>query len=533
MNVIKEMIANPHWINARYSSYWDFLLDSYEGGIDYTNARITNQKSAGVIEKIYRYFVNGVQQDTISNVQGNLFLHPKEKIDDYTRRVMMSYYYNFCAPIIDIYSDHLFKQAITEDFKEIKTTLANPVVANNIDLQGSSIAEFRKNMGDMAQLYGHCFVIVDSPSVSKTGELRTMQDQIEKRAFPYVTLFKPQNVINWSLDEKGFPYWVLVKETYDGNEDPMEFDKSEATKCIFRLWTREDWSAYNEDGEQIDAGHHGLGLVPIVCVFDKKSKRARNFLGVSSISDIAFIARDVYNSSSELRQILRDQTFAFLAIQGTSDEYSALELGTGKGLIYPEGRNAPAYISPPADNAQVYFDHIDRQISKIFEIAKMGSGGLGNKAKASPGNGAPSVDSQSGVSKAWDFNQINSSLATKSANLEDAEIRIWQIFAAWEGKTFSGNIQYPNEFSISSLQDDMSEAEQAARVQLGKTFDAEIRKAIIKKKFPRKSDKEIDAMGVEVDALLTKREQTAGSMMADRVKGLFGQDKNINQSGVQ
>lgn len=524
MDNIKEIIQNPHLINARYSAYWDFLLDSYEGGVDYTDASINNQKSAGLMDRIQRLFINGVQQNINSVTSGNLFMHPKEKVDDYARRVRMSYYYNFCAPIIDIYSDHLFKQSVIEDFKEIEQTLKNPEVGNNIDLQGSSINEFRKSMSDMAQLYGHCYVIIDSPSISKTGQLNNLQEQIEKRAFPYLSLFTPQNVINWSLDEVGSPCWVLVREVYDGNEDPASFDKKNTARCIYRLWTRQEWYAFDSDGKKTDEGIHDLGVVPIVCVFDKKSKKARNFLGISSIADVAFIARDVYNASSELRQILRDQTFAFLAIQGSSDEYSALELGTGKGLIYPEGRNVPQYVSPPADNAQVYFDHIDRQITKIFEIAKMGSGGVGGKAKAAP-DGGVAVDSQSGVSKAWDFNQMNSALSTKSANQEDAELRIWQIFALWLGiDKFTGNVQYPNEFSISSLQEDLSEAEQAARVQLGKTFDTEIRKTIIKKKFPRKGDEEIEVMAKEAGALMAKKEQTAGSMFADRVKGLFGKE---------
>lgn len=523
MDSIKEMLENPHWINTRYSSYWDFLLDSYEGGIDYTNAMIAKGKAPGVFER-FRLFVNGVQQDASQVMQGNLFMHPKEKVDDYARRVRMSYYYNFCAPIIDIYSDHLFKQPVVEDFKEIKAILENEVVANNIDLQGSSVAEFRKKMADMAQLYGHCFVIIDSPSVSKTGVLVTLRDQLEKRAFPYVTLFTPQNVLNWALDEQGSPYWVLVREVRDGNTDAESFDKNKVTECIYRLWTRDRWYAFNDAGKKIEEGDHSLGMVPIVCIFDKPSKKARNFLGISSIADISFIARDIYNASSELRQILRDQTFAFLAIQGTSDEYSALDLGTGKGLIYPEGRDAPQYVSPPGENAEVYFSHIDRQTSKIFEIAKMGSGGAGGKAQASP-SGGPTVDTQSGVSKAWEFNQMNSALSTKSANLEDGEIRIWQIFALWDNKKFTGNVQYPNEFSISSIQEDLAEAEQTARVVMGKTYEAEIRKTIIKKKFPRKGDKEIDVMIKEVEQAMKKKEETAGSMFTDRVNKMLGKDQ--------
>lgn len=495
---IKDIIENPHPIHKRYVSFWYFLLQSYEGGVDYTNSMLLQASTnPGMLDSLWNYFVNGVQQNT-QTIIGNLFKHPKERVEDYNRRINMSYYYNFCAPIIDIYSDHLFKQAVIEDFKEIQSTIDK--VKDDIDRQGSSISEFRKSMADMAQLYGHCFVVVDSPMVSDTEVVETLSDQIDKRLFPYLCLYSPMNVLNWSLDEFGSPHWVLLKETYDENSNPSEYKKDKRSECYYRLWTRDEWFLYDDDYELEDSGTHDLGIVPIVCVYDKKSKKARNFLGISSLSDIAFINRDIYNASSELRQILRDQTFAFLAVQGTSDEYSDLSIGTGKGLLYPEGRNKPEYVSPPSDNALTYFDHIDRQTSKIYQIAKL-SAGVGSQAKASP---SATVDGQSGVSKAWDFNQTNSSLSTKSSNLEDAELRIWHIFAAWEGKKFTGSISYPNEFSISSLVDDLTEAEQIARVSLGATFNTEVKKAIVRKKFPRMDESDIEAMDREIEALDSK-----------------------------
>lgn len=532
---IKDLVEHPHKINSRYSAYWDFLLQSYEGGIDYSNSRVLNsnqQGQTGIFDNLWRLFINGQQQDT-KMIYGNLFMHPKELVEDYNRRVNMSYYYNFCAPIIDIYGDHLFKQAVNEDWKEIADTIK--IVGNDIDRQGSSIQEFRKSVSDMAQLYGHCFVMVDSPNISRTGEVVTRLDQIEKRAFPYLSLYAPQKLINWALDEFGFPYWILMEESYDGNEDPFTYSQKNTQECQYRLWTRDAWFLFNEKYEAIDDGHHGLGEVPITCVYDKKSKKQKSFLGISQIGDIAFINRDIYNASSELRQILRDQTFAFLAIQGTSDEYGSLDLGTGKGLLYPENRNVPAYVSPPADNATVYFDHIDRQILKIYQLAKIDAGsGVGGSAKSVPSS-TGTVDNQSGVSKAWDFNQTNSSLSTKSGNLEDAEMRWWRQFAAWEGKKFTGSIQYPNEFSISALMDDLNEAEKESRLQLGKTFNIEIRKAIVKKKFPRKSDQDIEKMAKEIEELQNKQEQQdnqpQGNGFAQRLRTAMGSNTNTGTAG--
>ena len=501
---IKDLVSTPHWIQRRYHGYWEFLLQSYEGGIDYSNSRVLHQQQYGApFDSMWNLYVNGQPQNT-QIIYGNLFMHSKERADDYNKRVGMSYYYNFCAPIIDIYSDHLFRQPVVEDWGNIADTIDQ--VTDDIDKMGTSIQDFRKIISDMAQVYGHIFVVVDSPKISGTKSIITRLDQIENRAFPYLSIFSPQNILNWALDEFGFPYWVLVRECSDANDDPFQFDRDLNEKVQYRVWTRTGWTLYDDNYKLLENGTHNLGQVPIVCIYDKKSKRQRNFLGVSQIADIAFISRDIYNSSSELRQILRDQTFAFLALQGDSDAYAGLDLGTGKGLLYPVGSAKPEYVSPPSSNATTYFDHIDRQIIKIFQLAKIQAGAsVSGSAKSLPAGGA-TVDTQSGVSKAWSFDQTNSSLSTKASNFEEGELRIWQLFAAWEGKEFDGSIQYPQDFSVSDLMSDITEAEAEATLGLGKTFNIEVKTAIIQKKFPRAPDEDIQKMVDEVIALEDKAE---------------------------
>jgi hypothetical protein len=235
----------------------------------------------------------------------------------------------------------------------------------------------------------------------------------------------------------------------------------------------------------------------------------------------------VYNSCSELKQILRDQTFAFLAIQGTSDEYNELSVGTSKALLYPETRNVPQYISPPSQNAEVYFAHIDRQVSKMFQLAKLESGGL--SAQVSNPSGQGIQDQQSGVSKAWDFNQTNSALSKKAGNLEDGEMKLWNTFSRWvNGNDFEGRVEYPNEVSIQSLNQDLDEAEKIMRLSLGTEFNKEVKRAIIKKKFPRMNDKDL---GKLIDGMETQEEQAGkgeSGRLLDRVPSFMNRVSALN-----
>lgn len=512
---IKVLVESPHIIYRTYHDYFSFLLNSYEGGLDYCNATIGQSTAQNSLKNwAFKIFAGSTELKTQRS--GNLFMHPKERQQDYNDRLQMSFYYNFCSPIIDIYSDHLFKQHINTDFGDIETDVEER--SENIDNKQSSIEEFRKEMADMAQVYGHIFIITDSPMFN--GQIISKADILDNGLLPYFTIHHPQNVINWALDEFGYPYWVLVREYLDKNIDPFNYDKDKIESVNYRLWTREEWILYDDEYREINRGIHGLGIVPITCIFDKQSKKVRNFLGVSAIADIAFISRDVYNSSSELKQILRDQTFAFLAIQGNSGEYDELSVGTSKGLLYPPDRAMPAYISPPSSNAEVYFKHIDRQVSKMFQLAKLEGGSV-----QAPDQ---SAIQQSGVSKAWDFNQTNSALSKKAGNLEDGETKLWQIFAKWLDKEFDGSIEYPHEFSVKSLNEDLDEAEKIMRLNLGADFNKEIKASIIQKKFPRMNKDDIDAMIETMKSQEDMMGKGESGRLMDKIPSLFNRFANNN-----
>lgn len=509
-NTIKQLIENPHPIFKKYYSYWNFLIDAYEGGVDYTQADVQR----GIVnsaDSIIQVKVNGKPLE--DKMRANIFKHKKERDADYLERVQMSYYYNFCAPIIDIYTNHLFKEPVIQDWADVEIAVENR--ENNIDRKGSSLSEFRREMAELAQIYGHIFVLVDKPRTE--AQIVSLAQQQEAGMFPYFTFFRPTDVINWALDEFGNAHWVLLQENLNGNINPFEFDKDNMNMVQYRLWTRNEWVLYNSKFEEIERATHGLGSVPIGIVFNKPSKKHQNYLGISEIADIAFIARDVYNKCSELNEIIRNQTFSILTLQGNSKDYNELSVGTSKALLYPKETNVPQYISPAAENAETLMKQIDRQVHKMFQLAKL-EGGSATQTEQ--------IDSQSGISKAFDFQETNSALAKKAGHMEDGELRMWDLFARWEGKKeFAGSVSYPRDFNIQELNDELDEAEKLMKLSLGNEFNIQMKKEIIKKKFPRITDEERDKMIREVE---TSEGKTEGVSLRERLPGLFGRANNNN-----
>jgi hypothetical protein len=494
---IKSIVENPHPIYRDNLDYWNFLLQSYEGGKSYTLADINDSGRDGLIR------VNG--KDFELRNRHNLFQHKKERSDDYKLRIEMSYYYNFCAPIIDIYTNHLLHDEPVIEFGNLEPFVETRIA--NVDLMDSSINEFRRFVNESAQIFGHVFVLTDMPM--SRGEV-SLAERIVNDRFPYFKVIYPMDVINWSLDRFGRLNWVVIRETLDANVDPDNFDPKKCESVFYKLWTRQEWRMYDKDYNMIDSGNHNLGRVPLDIVFDKKSKKERNLLGISTLADVAFIARDVYNKCSELNEILRNQTFAILAIQGNASDYNESEVGTNIAIVYNEGMNAPQYVSPPSDNAQVLMDHIDRQVKKMYQIAKLEGG-----------DAESAGDVQSGISKAYDFHETNSALAKKASNMEDGEYRIWRTFGVWEGVDWDGKVTYSRDFNVKSLAEDLDESERLMRQQLGQDIEKKIKISLVKKKFPRMNEEEIE------ESVQTGN-MSIGQRLRDRIPQAFTQPSGTN-----
>jgi hypothetical protein len=54
----------------------------------------------------------------------------------------------------------------------------------------------------------------------------------------------------------------------------------------------------------------------------------------------------------------------------------------------------------------------------------------------------------SGVAREQEFQLLNAKLSEKADNLELCEEQIWQWYCLYQGKTWSGTIEYPSSFNI-------------------------------------------------------------------------------------
>lgn len=460
--------------NEEYKAIRDdlrFYLDSYQGGSDYLRG-------------------------------GYLFSHTREPIQDFADRKRRVNYFNYCAPLVDIWLGHLYRQPIKRTSGSNQQRLDD--FLSDVDLCGNSINAFMKEQSvQSAQIYGYSFVLVDKKPVLE--DERTLADERRNGAdVPYFSYIDPQAMINWALDRQGKSIWMRYVELV---EEMPEWDSAPRKIKRYWTWTRQEWIIHEivtdhngKDSEvkEVSRETHRLGVVPIVTVYNRKAKD-RRLVGLSPLRDIAPINRTIYNISSLIDEFLYRQCFNVLTMpkSGIQSDTEDIKLGTSNVLEYDwtEGMPAPQYLSPSVDPAQYKMEWIDRLIAQIFRLAKVRP------------LDQSSMQAISGESKRWDFHQENQSLNDKADNAQQAEIEMFRIWQMWQAQEPDIEIDYPEDFDIRGINEEIAEALELQTLPLGARFKSEYLKKLVRRIDSKLPDDILDEIDFQVDQISTAMSQ--------------------------
>lgn len=447
-----SFVERTYGMYDQFCGWWDFYLDSYEGGDDYLKANY-------------------------------LYRHVKEDENDFRDRIQRSYYYNFCRTIVDTYIAHIFRKANAiyrraDDGGEYERFLSD------VDARGNSMNVFmQEQVAPAAQIFGQVFVVVDKPKFK--GELKSKAEEREKGLRPYLVAIDPRDVVDFQLDSQGNVLWVRMREVRERPSDPFyKSNASDEEEYGYRTWTREGWFLHDSQGNLVEADEHSLGRVPVVTVYNVESRKYPGF-GVSALSDIAPVNRSIYNWCSLNDEFLYRQCFNILAMPEMPG-VKRRKIGPGNALTYPiDAARPPHYIYPPVEPGEYLLKNIDAAIRQIYRLAVLGAAW-----------GIETPQSASGISKAYDLYQTNENLVKKAKNLEQAEAEIGAVWGLWEGKEgFKPTVEYPTDFKISDLAEDLKNDFAVLKMNISESFNKALKKRAAARyiKLDPKEMKQVDA----------------------------------------
>ena len=403
-------VVSTNLLYNRNRAQWDYLLNSYMGGMEY--------KRAGMLTK----YVN-------------------ETGAEYDARVISTHLENHCKSVVSTYISFMFREEPKREFASIEYEQMLEDFLEDCDHDGRSFDNFMKETAVWSSVFGHCWVMVVKPNVGA----QTLGQEQMIGARPYLTLLTPLTVMDWRWDRLPSGKFTLAYLKYA--------EEANDTMSVIKEWTKETITTYevnhrDKSVKSMVVEVNGLGEIPAVIAYNQRSP-VRG-IGVSDINDIADAQRFIYNLNSEVEQSVRINGHpALVKTPGT-------EATAGAGAIIQMEDNLdpglkPYILSVSTDITSIYgaITHVTDSIDKMANTGSIR---------------ATESRRMSGVAQEQEFQLLNARLSEKADNLELTEEQIWQWYAQYQGYTWDGEIEYPSSFAIRDTINEITQLKMAKEI---------------------------------------------------------------------
>ncbi|MDZ4726194.1 MAG: YlbF family regulator [Leptospira sp.] len=476
-NELEIIAKRRHPKLAKKHAIYELILDSYKGGQDYINKSYLPQ-------------------------------YPRERESDYKARKARSVYFNDVQPIADTMAGMLYETPVQRDKLEGKYA----EFTSNIS-KGKGVDSFMRTLA-IHSLLRTVFVLVDSPSFD-SSQVVTEKDRIDKKLSPYAVIYFPEQIRDFSLDDKGELRWILLDDSYLDNENPLS---EAAKKTQYTLWTSSEFKKFiiSDDGKVSvqEEGTHKVGAVPgFLC-----SWRDLEDDGIADtpFEDISILGKKIYETISYMDETIASGTFQILFYPGEPPK-EASSKGIGNLSIVPfdpASSKGPYFDGPGLRELFPFIQGLEVYLKKALSIM-----GLDKDQEKS--------NSQSGTAKKLEYRKAYAILNQGASVLEEAEKKIFSLFAKWQGD------QTPPEYKVSYNRDFDPESLDIQVKRLISVYDTiiipSIRKRItlelLPKLFPNLDAKEMKALESQVLS-----EIDVGQQVSDLLSRMATRDEPTNNN---
>ena len=501
----------PHPAYTEWSPIWTKLLDVYEGAGGF---------AAASRPYLYAHPREWLDHSILS--EGKWVANPSPGVASpkLTARRKIARYENISATLVQQLQAALFRKAATRTFEDAESIPDDHPLRlfwGNADGLGQDISAVMQQNWIVAAVFGHLVCYLDRYDTPDTPDMPTTQAD----AAPVILRsYTPLDMLDWLTDEIGGLRSVRLLEAAARTsfDVPAGTVVSQVRTVDAETWTLQVVDKGMKPAKDMppDGGQHGFGALPVVVLYARR-RALLPTIGRSVLGDPALYI-DLYNLTSEVRELLRNQTFALLNVplgtDGTMERESTL-LGQTAGTANVIYSSQPiAYVSPEGTNVQVYHEHIDRLVRLIYRLAVVGWD-------------SDSKDAESADSRKLKKEDLHQMLAGYASECEQTERKLAElVYRANYGDRWQDqwtkdqpSISYPDEFDVTGLLDELEAVTQGMALELGDTATKAMKKRAVPKLLPNLPQAVLQTIEEEIDAMEVK---TAAQQEAELMQMRFG-----------
>jgi hypothetical protein len=337
--------------------------------------------------------------------------------------------------VISVYNSFLFREDPDREFAGIEYMPELEDFLKDADFDGRSLNAFMKDVSTWMSVFGHAWIIISKPNVGAT----TVADEQSMGVRPYVSLLTPMVVLDWQYQRQPsgrvrLSYLRYLEETTGDIKTVKTWTPDVITTTV--MDTKRD--VIVETIEEVN----GLGMIPAVCAYNGRSI-IRGF-GISDIADIADVQKFIYNATSEVEQSIRMDSHPSLVATPET------KIGSGAGALIHMPDNLDPGLKP------YLLEFGGASIDSIYKSIEHAIGSIDKMANTGAVRATESR-TMSGVAMETEFQLLNARLSEKADNLELAEESMWNIWCAYMGTVWEGEVDYPGSFNIRDTEKEISQ----------------------------------------------------------------------------
>ena len=407
--------------------------------------------------------------------------HERETDLRYARRKSQAIARSYQRQILDRYNDHVFRVPAnrpdaTGDYKDL---------TDDADGAATTLLNLIRRALRRSQTEGPCYLLADS---NQTDVYTTKAEEMAAGKRGIITVVSADQVIWWRMWRGVVMEALILMCDRDGND--YAYYVTETTSQRIDIETKKGANQATVSAIQapIEHSYGGCPLVAMVPQFGEDDSPGDTSQGAPLSESI----KRICNVESWLLEETQGVTFTTQVFIGViADQVKSIEAGPGMAVcLESTGASIDKLTADPAQ-AESLRATLERETTELYRAAGI--------TAFSP---TQAPQPESGVAKAFAFNEIEAKLSALAQAAQNAENLVIKRISQGNGWAYPGDAQYPASFALPDLADELDYVIRLTTADLPAVLkDKSIRE------FSQLSFRLTKEEQVELDAQLVEREQ--------------------------
>jgi hypothetical protein len=420
----------------------------------------------------------------------------------YQERLLRVFYENYLGSIVDWYTATLVRKEPVLEFESTDESAKDfySRFVQNCDLRGTTLTQFFKEQVTEALVCGKSYIVVDFPKANEPVRTRAEEDA-SGRSRAYLVSYTADEVINWSVDDKGDLEWIVFRTSCLKQDSVRSFGWKRETRWIY--YDRERYQIYEQrEADQkksiqlIDEGLHGFAGIRRVPVFELRVSE-----GLWLTNKVALLQLEHFNKSNALGWALTMGLFAMPVIY-SDKEFNQI---TGESYYVQLGQQDRfGWNEPEGKVYQIAADNLTRLKDEIYRVSYL-------MQQAGDNTGA----AQSGLSKQWDFSVTQEILCAYGDIVKDSIRNVLNAITAARQDGMTIDVAGLDEFDITDFSTEANDAKSLMNLGIeSPTLKRQVFKRVALKYLCDARQDIKNRIAEEIDASVSNAGQPAGGAQA-------------------